>query len=128
MHARPTSTGTSTTTPADRAATGSRTLTGMTFSITADGDRDETLRSLAKVTHADELGQWAADLLIKAIGSGPDELLDGRRPHYSASAFGHYAVPGGALPSLSISLGVTYVPIPGQRGGIEVDPDPTDIR
>jgi hypothetical protein len=100
----------------------------MTFSITAGGTQQEALKSLAAVTQHDELGKAAADLLIQAIGSGPAEVLDGKYPHYSASAYGHHPQPGGGLPALSISLGVTYVPAPVERGGIESEPDPADVR
>lgn len=82
----------------------------MSFSFTAGGTQQQAISSLVKVTHHDELGQAAADLLIKAVGSGPDEVVDEKRPHYSASAYGHSG--HGSLPSLSVSLGVTYVPVP----------------
>ena len=84
----------------------------MTFSITAGGTQQEALKSLSAVTQHDELEKAAADLLIQAIGSGPSEVVDGKYPHYSASAYGHHPQAGGGLPSLSISLGVTYVPVP----------------
>ena len=109
-------------------ATAGANLAGMTFSITAGGTQQDALTSLARLSLADELGRATADLLIQAITSGPSEVVDGKYPHYSASAYGHSPQPGGGLPSLSVSLGVTYVPVPEERGGIESAPDPADVR
>ena len=55
-------------------------------------------------------------------------MVDGKYPHYSASAYGHHPQPGGGLPALSVSLGVTYVPAPTSAAGSSPTPDPADVR
>jgi hypothetical protein len=105
----------------------------MSFSFSAAGTKIQTLDALAQVTRDhDAAAQPVADLLIEMVGAGPEESIghDGQVYDviYTISAYGHTS-DGSGTPSLGVTLCCTTRPkAVDERGGIEVDPDPADVR
>lgn len=73
----------------------------MTFSITAAGDKEQTLGSLRELTVYDNLGLTVRDALVMAIESSADHI-GGLPVTYSVEASGHSGM--GTVPSLAVSL------------------------
>lgn len=84
----------------------------MTFSLSAEGSRDQVLSSVRKqaVQQSDPGAMHVHDALGNLLDGAPENHHDGRRIRYHVSASGHHNPGGGMPPSLSLTLSSSTEP------------------